>query len=375
MTWYDFVFSEKRSHRLLRHLVFWVLWWIYFTASYYHYQQTGLQKIWFENWGAPLFIKSLFLLAIHVSTCYVFIGFILPRYLLRARYLALITGILLLSVVLLVTSYYIHKYMYPFIDSLFHHKLAIGNQNIWWAAISSGLLTAPKVITVATAVKLIKRWYLKQKEKERLEKEKLQADLQLLKAQIHPEFLFSSLDSLYSFAQTDSPRAAHLLLKLSDLLSYILYECNRPLVALDKEIAIVKDYMAVVKTIENKRLDVDISVKGETSGKTISPLLLLPFVENSFSYCGNPQLKKCWLNLELRVEQQDLTMKLINGKVSEITPLSTNKNGLTNVKKRLDMLYAGNYELKTNIEPDMMITYLKIHLPTPSRHETQMVLT
>ena len=76
----------------------------------------------------------------------------------------------------------------------------MGNQNIWWAAISAGLLSAPKVITVATAIKLIKRWYLKQKEKELLEKEKLQADLQLLKAQIHPEFLFSSLDSLYSFA-------------------------------------------------------------------------------------------------------------------------------------------------------------------------------
>ena len=109
MTWYDFVFSEKRHHRLLRHLVFWVLWWGYFTASYYHYQQAGLQKIWFENWGAPLFIKSLFLLAIHVSTCYVFIGFILPRYLLNATSLALITGILLLSIDLLVASFYIHK--------------------------------------------------------------------------------------------------------------------------------------------------------------------------------------------------------------------------------------------------------------------------
>jgi sensor histidine kinase YesM len=375
MTWYDFVFLKKRNHRLSRHLVFWVLWWVYFTASYYHYQQTGLQKIQFENWGAPLFIKSLFLLAIHVSTCYVFISFILPRYLLRARYLALITGILLLSVVLLVASFYTHTYIYPFIESLFHHKPAIGNQNIWWVSISSGLLTAPKVITVATAIKLIKRWYLKQKEKERLEKEKLQADLQLLKAQIHPEFLFSSLDSLYSFAQTDSPRAAHLLLKLSDLLSYVLYECNKPLVALNNEITLVKDYMAVVKTIENERLEVAISVKGETGGKTISPLLLLPFVENGFSYCVNPHLKKCWLNLELRVELQELTMKLINGKASEITPLSAIENGLTNVKKRLDMLYADKYELKTNTEPDMMITHLKIHLPTSSRHERETLVT
>src|SRR4028119_2090025 len=105
MTWYDFVFSEKRHRRLFRHLVFWVLWWIYFMVSHYHYQQAGLQKIWFENWGTPLFIKSLFLLAVHVSTCYVFIDFILPRYLLRGRHLALITGMLVLSVILLVTSF------------------------------------------------------------------------------------------------------------------------------------------------------------------------------------------------------------------------------------------------------------------------------
>jgi LytS/YehU family sensor histidine kinase len=280
-----------------------------------------------------------------------------------------------LSVVLLVTSYCIYKYVYPFIDSLFQHKPDIVNRNIWWAAISAGLLSAPKVITVATAIKLIKRWYLKQKEKERLEKEKLQADLQLLKAQIHPKFLFGALDSLYSFALTDSPRAAHLLLKLSDLLSYVLYECNKPLVTLEKEVSLIKDYMAVVKTIENERLDVDISIKGEMGEKTISPLLLLPFVENSFSFCGDPQLKKCWLNLELRVDRQHLTMKLINGKANDVTPLSTNENGLTNVKKRLDMLYAGKYEFKTNVEPDVMITHLKIHLPTPSGHELERLLT
>jgi hypothetical protein len=118
MTRYDFIFSDTRHHRLLRHFVFWVLWWIYFTTSYYHYQQAGLQKIWFENWGAPLFIKLSFLLIVHLSCCYVFIYFILPLYLLRARYLALTIGIMTLSVVLLVTSYCIYKYVYPFIDSL-----------------------------------------------------------------------------------------------------------------------------------------------------------------------------------------------------------------------------------------------------------------
>lgn len=352
-----------------------MLWWVYFTGIYFHYQQTGLQQIGFDKWNAPLFIKSIILVFVHVFTCYCFINFLLPAFLLKRRYLALTAGILILCAINVPGSYYLHKDLFPLIDSAFNHNPSVASQNLWWTSISAGMLSSPKVVAAATFMKLIKQWYLKQKEKERLEQEKLQADLQLLKAQIHPEFLFSSLDSLYSFAQTDSFRAAHLLLKLSDLLSYTLYECNKPLVALDKEIALIKDYMAVVKTRKGKHLEMDISVKGETGDKMISPLLLLPFIENSFSRCGNQHLEKCWLNVELRVELQNLTMKLINGKDSEIAPHSANGNGLINVKKRLEMLYAGKYELKTNIEPDMMITYLKINLPKPSRHEMETMLT
>ena len=370
MNLHDFILSDKKSYRFTRHLVFWLLWWVYFTGIYFHYQQTGMQQIGFEKWNGPLFIKSSVLVAVHLITCYIFIDFLLPAFLLKGRYLPLTTSILILCAILVTGSYYLHKDIFPLIDSALNHNPSVASQNLWWTSISAGILSSPKVIAAATFIKLIKRWYLKQKEKERLENEKLKSDLQLLKGQIHPEFLFSSLNSLYSFAQTDSFRAAHLLLKLSDLLSYTLYECNKPLVALDKEISLIKNYLAVVKTKKGKRLEIDMSVKGETGDKMISPLLLLPFIENSFSYC-NKHLEKCWINIEVRVENKNLTMKLINSKGSEITPLSQNGNGLIKVKKRLELLYESNYELKTNIEADMMITYVKINLPQPSRHEME----
>lgn len=375
MSWYNLIWSHKKSYRVTRHMVFWLLWWAYFTSIYFHYQQTGLQEIGFEKWNAPLFIKSIVLVSIHVFICYGFINFLLPAFLLKGRYVSLTVSILILCAIIVLGAYYLHRDFFPLIDTAFDFNPSVTSENLWWTSISAGILSSPKVVAAATFIKLIKRWYLKQKEKERLEKEKLQADLQLLKAQIHPEFLFSSLDSLHSFAQTDTWRAAHLLLKLSDLLSYTLYECNKPLVPLDREIALIKDYMTVVKTRNGNRLEMDISISGETADKMIPPLLLLPFIENSFSYCVNHQLEKCWINIEFRVERQDLIMKLINGKASEFIPLSENGNGLINAKKRLQTLYAGKYELRTNMEPEMMITYLKINLPQESRQEVKTMLT
>jgi hypothetical protein len=109
--------------------------------------------------------------------------------------------------------------------SNYHGKLTA--QNVWWTSICSGLLSAPKVICAAAAIKLLKRWWINQKEKEKLEQEKLVAQLQLLKAQIHPELVFSSLNQISDLTQKkESKKASVLLLKLADILSYMLYECD-----------------------------------------------------------------------------------------------------------------------------------------------------
>ena len=121
------------------------------------------------------------------------------------------------------------------IDQAYHNDLKSTN-TIWWTSVNSVLLNAPKIIAAATAITLVKRWYLKQKEKERVEKEKLTTDLQLLKAQIRPGFLFSSLDHIYEYARIKSPNAHELLIKFSDLLSYLLYECDDARVPVGKGI-------------------------------------------------------------------------------------------------------------------------------------------
>ena len=264
---------------------------------------------------------------------------------------------------ILFSSYFIHKTIFPLVNTAFNYKSVVANQTIWWTSITSGLLSAPKVICAAVAIKLVKRWWLKQKEKERLEKEKLITELQLLKAQIHPEFLFSSLNNICLMTQKkDTGKASMLLLKLADILSYILYESDNKVVPLEKEIKVIKDYLVLEKTRMGNRLELDIAVKGEPGNKMITPLLLFSFVENSFSYIGNKNLETNWLNLEFQIEATELTMKVIHGKTIDTIDEATNANALADTIKRLDFFYPDNYALKTTIEPEIMMISLHIVL-------------
>jgi len=371
MNWYSFIFSEKKSHRFRRHLIFWVLWWMYFIVTYFYYLQTGLQKIEFEPWNFPFFIKSVLLLSLHITACYYFINYLMPQYLFKARYTALVMQILILAFLILLSSYLIHKSVLPVINTAFDYNPAIASQNIWWTSITSGLLSAPKVISAAAAIKLLKRWWLKQKEKERLEKEKLMTDLELLKAQMHPEFLFSSLDNICLMVQKKNiGSASMLLLKLADILSYILYECDNKLVLLEKEIKVIKDYLVLQKTRMENRLEIDVAVKGKPDDKMVTPLLLFSLVENSFLYFADEKLETNWINLEFQIEPAEFTMKLIHGKTTEPLVPSANENAIAKAMKRLDFFYPGNYELKTTVEPEIMMTYLKIVLEEPMNEKS-----
>jgi LytS/YehU family sensor histidine kinase len=268
----------------------------------------------------------------------------------------------LLCILLFVASDFLYWNISVIIDSSLGSSQAGKSVSRFWPAFNLGLMNFAKVATAAVIIKYVKYWWLKQKESQRLEKEKINAELQLLKAQVHPDFLFKTLNNIYTHAAASSPRTSDMLLKLSDLLSYMLYECDKPLVPLEKEIAMMKEYMQLEKIRHNDEPEMELNIKGNLNGQMIAPFLLLPFIENSFKHCGE-MTEQFWINLDIKIEGDNFSMKLANG-VSEKNDQQSliNTNGLTNVQKRLTLLYPDNHELKMTTEQEMFIVFLNIRL-------------
>ncbi|MEJ7737795.1 MAG: histidine kinase [Chitinophagaceae bacterium] len=275
----------------------------------------------------------------------------------------LLTGVLLLCALSIPLQYFLYALIYPSINRVFQLHANEVNKNILWISISAGLIGSVKVTFVLVAITSLKRWWLKQREKELLEREKVNAELQLLKAQIHPAFLFNTLNDIITHAQVGSSIAPEMLLKLSDVLSYMLYECDAPEVTLEKEISMIEEYMTLEKIRQGEKIEMTIQVNGKISGQLISPLILLPFIDNGLSYCNNARLEQPWINVDISIEGNILSMKVINGLLSGITGETTDdEHRLLNVKKRLSLLYPGRHELKINAEQELLVVHLNLTL-------------
>ncbi|MNE31998.1 Sensor histidine kinase YehU [compost metagenome] len=221
----------------------------------------------------------------------------------------------------------------------------------------------PTLFGLAAMIKFGKHWYQKQKERELLIKEKLKAELQLLKAQIHPHFLFNTLNNIYSFILTSNPNASGLIVKLSSLLRYILTECNQSRVPLVRELKMIENYMELEKIRYGERLDMQVIITGNPENKAIAPLLLLPFIENSFKHGTSNVLQNPWIELKLVITDQNLSMELVNGQSAASQAYDKNNGiGLANVQKRLNLLYGDQHTLKIDAEKEVFKIQLTVKL-------------
>jgi LytS/YehU family sensor histidine kinase len=152
-----------------------------------------------------------------------------------------------------------------------------------------------------------------------------------------------------------------MILKLSSLLSYMLYECKADLVSLEKELEVMKNYIDLEKERYGDNIEISLNVEGDVQNKQIAPLLLLPFLENAFKHGTSEQLEKPWLSLDVTVKQNIIKCKIANSK-NEFVPLSEKGIGIDNIKKRLSFLYPGKHELKIKDEGDFFVVSLLIEL-------------
>ena len=361
MRLHDLIFSAKPGRRWQRHLVFWLTWWLYFAFCDYLNQlpvaETSMNP-YYANVGPLPLLKTFLLMVVYAMACYPILYILLPLIVKRNWLKATLLFLTVICITYALT-YFLFRAAFPYLDTYFKVSSNSPAGFRLWPVINFAFIAPIKIIASAVAIIFVKNWWLKQKESERLEREKLNAELMLLKAQVHPDFLRNTLNNIYSHALSSSPRTPGMLLKLSDLLSYMIYECDKPLVSLDKEIEMMKEYMLLEKIRHNEEPEIEVSVRGNPFGKQIAPFLLLPFIENSFNYCDQ-MAEQSWINMDIGVENEILSMKLTNGFSAASTDISS--KGLEAAKKRLNFLYPGRHQLKINAEHEMLIVLLQIEL-------------
>ena len=361
-----FIFSNKSGYRIARHLTFWAAYLLSQAAVILivptFFAGTNSERIFEATYGQLLYLPGQLFLV------YTLLYFVIPRFILKTKYkLAFLWMSLLCIIAGLITSVtyrmLIQDLLY-FYFGVSEHFSAKRELNFYFqVGFINGLKSALIVAGFAIAIKLMKHWYEKEYRNTILQKEKLNAELQSLKAQLHPHFLFNTLNNIYSITQDTSPAASEMLVKLSDLLRYILYECNQPQVRLSNDIRVLKDYIELEKIRYSKNLDLDISFPEKTNGYSIAPLLLLPLAENCFKHGSSKMLEQPWIKIQVELKENILYVKMINSKpTSESTEQVHYGIGLGNVQKRLDLLYPGKYELKIISEQEVFIVNLKLEL-------------
>jgi two-component system, LytTR family, sensor histidine kinase AlgZ len=339
-----FVFSSK--YRVLRHVAFWVLQTLMISLAW-----SGL----FKSFGMLLFLNSTWIPP-SIIFCYPFMYWVLPQFLLKGRYLQFGIMVFLWTFLGWLINYCFRLYIFiplrtVMVNTQFGHNA--GQQGSLFSLIATWCFLSTIV--------LFKHWLKKQQEWMQAQKEKVIAELQLLKAQVHPHFLFNTLNNIYSFSLTNSPKTPGLILKLSSLLSYMLYDCKADQVLLAKEVEVMRDYVDLERERYGNKIEISWNIEGDIDKKYIAPLMLLPFLENAFKHGTSEQLEKPWLSFDLVVKSNMLKCKVANSK-NEFVPVSESGIGIENVRKRLDFLYPEKHELKINDEGEFFVASLSLAL-------------
>ena len=210
-----------------------------------------------------------------------------------------------------------------------------------------------------TAIKLAKDSFVKrQQEKE--------AELKLLKAQLNPHFLFNTLNNLYGLSVIKSDKLPNLMLKLSDLLRYSLYETSAVLVPLEKEIQYLENYISLEKIRLDDKTDITFETSGNLSSLKIAPMLFIVFVENAFKHLGILNDEKSSVSIKITENNEELHFSCINTIDETETQnhqLEKGKSGigLQNAKKRLSLIYADKHQLKIEKKANFYSVNLKLY--------------
>jgi len=325
----DWSFKNKWYHYL-----FWVCYFFFwlFVSEY---------PLGYEN-----VIVNLIFLICNIAAVYTILYFLLPKYLYRRKYLAFgllsVFVVLLFSVILAALLYFTFKLLEFETSSFFNLPHILGP--------TLGSISTSVIIFLIA--KLVKIFLTTQQKNTLLEHEKTQTELKFLKSQLNPHFLFNAMNNIYFLIKKDPDTAAENLAKFSDMMRYQLYECNEDKIGLQQEIEYINNYVKISSLGKAETTDIQIDTKGILPHHKISPLVLIPLVENAFKHVMENEDGQNFITISIKASEDKLICVTENSvkhnsndKTDTLSPQKDGGLGLNNLKRRLSLMYPKNYEL------------------------------
>ncbi len=308
----------------------------------------------------PSLGRTMVMAIFHAILVYTNLWWLLPRYFDHKRYLTYAVGLVVVLGLVVMARMWTDDWMLyqinnpdspllPFKGTTFH--------------VLSTLFSSIIMLAVFTPLHWLDDWYQKKQAQQQLENQRLEAELKFLKAQVNPHFLFNTLNNIYALAFTDSPQAAPMILQLSDMMRYMLYESEAAEVPLSKEIAYLRNFISLQQLKTEEPQAISFEVGGEVSGVKIAPLLLVPLFENAFKH-GNLE-EDGWLKAKLSLEANTLTFSIQNTIGQNHQKDEVGGIGLQNLQQRLQLLYPDRHDIQVKSSDGIFEVLIRIKQAIP----------
>lgn len=342
-------FIKKLSSPVYLQVIFWII--LYFL---------DVQRMTVFYGGTSIYYTALFEILCYAFIINLNIFILIPKLYYKKNYVTYIVSVLLLVSITshllgwLESTFYLDKIPIsdPIQDNMKHIKRGM---HVFKAMPLMGLLFLTTIYTFG------KRRDEKQKQ---FKEEKTKSELQLLKSQINPHFLFNALNSVYTLSYIKSEMTPQMILKLSEMLRYVLYECTSDKVTLEKELIYLENYITFQNLKEESAKSVSVDFSEVDENILVAPMLFVPFVENSFKHSNISTDDAAHIKIKMASKNNVLYFYVENS-ISDNTLQKSDSNGigLENVKRRLDLIYENQYKLQVDETKNLYKINLELELP------------
>lgn len=339
-----------RNRVVFLHLMFWCIY-----ISFIGYQIIFWQRERGYDWNRAIMFSSL-QLAFTLTIAYLNYFLILPRFLKHKNLFRYLVEFLIPFALVIVSRIYIQRFiMTPDSPRAEYYNSAM-------FAVQVTAITLFIVIFVGM-LRFAVDWFELEARKKEMENEKLMAELNFLKAQINPHFLFNTLNNLYYLAYSKSENTTEVIAKLSQMMRYMIYDSNHPKVLLSKEIEYMQSYIGLERMRLNNQIPIEFEVKGNVENVWITPLIFITFLENAFKHGVSNNNPNAWVNISIELEGKECVYIVKNSKPTVKNETGEKSGiGLQNVKRRLELSYPDKHQLKIEDTPEVHKVQLNLTL-------------